>query len=491
MDWNSLILLLLPLIILSASACVILMLDVFGGPEKDRQLVPAALSGLSGAGFFTVLIWAMEISTPVGSFVQMTTPAMWCGVLVIAAGITTVLMAEPSFVEGGNADSRGEYFALVTLGVAGMHLLTMATELITMFIAIEMIGLCLYVLAGYRLNDLMSQEAAFKYFLLAAFSSAFLLMGMAFIYGATGSTLLPDIAEVVASGQLVHAPWLSLGIILLFTGFAFKLTLAPFHMYAPDVYVGAPSPSASLIATGAKVAVFLALAEILRAIISPNFPLITESATIFIAAVALLSMFIGNFGAFVQQNVKRLLAYSSIAHAGYAALGYLALIAAQESGDVAAASNAMNALVYYLVGYTSMTILAFGVLTMLGEEGVLKRDLVGLAQRSPVLAAALAVSMVSLTGIPPTVGFFGKLLIFMSAINAGHVALALLGITLSILSAYYYLHIIVVMYFKSPEEADNPSTAPVLFEAFRPSAAALLIIGALLVAFAGPLFLQS
>jgi len=492
-DWNLLLPLALPIGLLTLATAAILLVDIFGDDEaKVKMPQGMALGGLILTGVVMVMLFGAYGVRPLefGGFVRFDVAGTIITLVGLLAAAGTVLMAEPMLSEG-KTSHRGEFYALVMLAAAGVHLLAVSTELITIFIGIELVGLCAYVLAGMRLNDLRSQEAAFKYFLLASFAGAFMLMGIAFIYGATGSTTFDGIAAALQGplgreNFVVYQNWLHLGLVLTLAGLAFKLTLAPFHMYAPDVYSGAPAPSASLIATGAKVGVFLATARLLDAICSSELPATGDTAARLLAAMALLSMFIGNFGALVQTSIKRLLAYSSVAHSGYAALGLLAIAGASAQGNPVDAQNATDALVYYLFAYATMTTLAFGVVAYLGSDK--KSDLIGLSQRHPIMAAALAVAMVSLTGIPPTVGFFGKFQVFMAAIQAGYHGLALLGIVTSILSAYYYLHLIVLMYFTRPAEGEA-SEPIVIAPAFNTAAMALLVGGSVLVGFSGPLFL--
>jgi NADH-quinone oxidoreductase subunit N len=459
-------------------------------------MLPLTLAGLLAAGVSTLAIGNMN-HLPTGEMLSISMPRIIAALVCLVCAAGTALMTEPAFANT-NFRTRGEYYTLLLLCTIGMHLLCLASEMVMIFIAIEMMGLCLYVMAGFHHKSIASQEAAFKYFLLAAFASSFLLMGMAMIYGATGSTSLEGIQAAIRSGSLLSGAWAQLGLILIFTAFCFKLTFAPFHMYASDVYEGSPTPTCSLIATGSKVAGFVSLAFIIEAmVVSPlrmsgdTDSYLGDRALLMFMFVSIISMAFGNLGAFVQNDLRRLLAYSSIAHAGYAGMGFIGLTVGLQMANADLIAQSLNGITYYLLAYAFMTILAFGVLTMLGEEVREKSDLIGLAKRSPMLAAALAVAMISLTGLPPTVGFFGKFQVFMAAVNAGHTTLAVLGVIFSVLSAYYYLHLIVLMYFTEvPDDADEPTadSQPWLLPEFQANASRILVAGMFLV-LAGPLFL--
>jgi len=326
-----------------------------------------------------------------------------------------------------------------------MLLLTSASDLIVVFIAIELMSLSLYVLSGLFKRRRQAGEASMKYFLLGAFASAFLLYGIALLYGATGTTNIDRIAAAAAATP--HDTLLIAGLGLLLVGFGFKISSAPFHMWAPDVYEGAPTSVTALIATGSKAAVFAVLVRLLLS----GVRAVQADWTAVLWVLAALTMTLGNVVAIAQSNLKRMLAYSSIAHVGYMLVGLAA-------GGAAGA----GAVLFYLLAYTFTTAGTFGVITLCvraGEEAVDVRDYAGLGRRHPVLAFALALLLLSLVGIPPLAGFVGKFYLFGAAVRAGFVWLAVLGVLNSAIAAYYYLRVIVTMYMQEPDE-QSASVAP-------------------------------
>ncbi|MGZ4788392.1 MAG: NADH-quinone oxidoreductase subunit N [Terriglobales bacterium] len=328
----------------------------------------------------------------------------------------------------------GEYYALILLGAVGQMLMSSAVELVLIFIALEISSIATYVLAGFRRRIAISVESSVKYFLLGSFATGFFLYGIAMMFGATGSTDVYRIAEKLTSNptNLAYA-----GVALMFIGLGFKVASAPFHVWTPDVYEGAPAPVVALMSTGPKAAAFAVLLRVLFATGAPGwFWLIWISAA--------LSMTIGNIGALVQQNVKRLLAYSSIAHAGYL---LVAFAAAKDVG--------ISAAIFYTATYAAMNVGAFAVVAHLanvGEKYVTLDDYAGLGRRSPALAAILTVFMLSLIGIPVTGGFLGKFYVFQAAMQSHLTGLVIIGVINSAIAAYYYLRVIVVMYMKEPSK---------------------------------------
>ncbi len=344
-----------------------------------------------------------------------------------------------------NGVESGEYYALVLFSTSGMLLLTSASDLIVVFLAIELMSLSLYVLSGLFKRRRQAGEASMKYFLLGAFASAFLLYGIALLYGATGTTSIDRIAAAAAAAP--HDTLLIAGLGLLLVGFGFKISSAPFHMWAPDVYEGAPTSVTALIATGSKAAVFAVLVRLLLS----GVRAVQADWTAVLWVLAALTMTLGNVVAIAQSNLKRMLAYSSIAHVGYMLVGLAA-------GGAAGA----GAVLFYLLAYTFTTAGTFGVITVCvraGEEAVDVRDYAGLGRRHPVLAFALALLLLSLVGIPPLAGFVGKFYLFGAAVRAGFVWLAVLGVLNSAIAAYYYLRVIVTMYMQEPDE-QSASVAP-------------------------------
>ncbi|MGE0407492.1 MAG: NADH-quinone oxidoreductase subunit N, partial [Candidatus Korobacteraceae bacterium] len=332
----------------------------------------------------------------------------------------------------------GEYYGLMLMGAVGMMLMSSAVELLLIFIALEISSISTYVLAGFRRRAATSIESSLKYFLLGSFATAFFLYGVALMFGATGSTSIDHIAQVLRAG----APALAyVAMALMFVGLGFKIASAPFHVWTPDVYEGAPSPVVALMSTAPKAAVFAVMLRILFAASAPGwFWLIWVSAA--------LSMTLGNLGALVQTNVKRMLAYSSIAHAGYL---LVAFAAAQEVG--------ISAAIFYAATYAVMNAGAFLVISHFGSVGeryVTLEDYAGLGRRAPALAAILTVFMLSLIGIPATGGFFAKFYVFNAAMQSNLLWLTIIGVVNSAIAAYYYLRVVVYMYMREPD-ADAPA----------------------------------
>ena len=334
---------------------------------------------------------------------------------------------------------RAEYYALLVGSALGMILMAASNDLITIFLGLELMSLALYVLVGFRRSRLDSNEAAIKYFLLGAFASGFLLYGIALCYGATGTTNLTRMSEFLAASPIQDNTLLVVGGLLLLTGLAFKISAVPFHMWTPDAYEGAPTAVTGYMSAGAKAAGFAAL---LRLVLHPLAGLHQAWGPL-VAVVAVLTMTVGNVTALLQLNLKRMLAYSSIAHAGY-------LLVAVVAGGTDGAAAAL----LYLAVYAVMNLGAFGVLTLLGrehEERVLLGDVAGLGFRKPWLGLAMAIFMLSLAGIPPTAGFMAKVYLFGVAVRSGHVPLVIVAVLNSVVSVFYYLRVTVAMYMEEPQ----------------------------------------
>lgn len=373
------------------------------------------------------------------------------GVLVCLATLLAVLLSGSYLQKAGR--SRGEYYALLVFSASGLLLFTATTELLSLFLGLELLSIPVYVLSGYLRKDPKSLEAGMKYFLLGAFSSAVFLFGGALVYLTTGTT---DLAVALRSGS---DPITQLGFVVLLSGVLFKAATVPFHMWTPDVYQGAPTAVTAFMATAVKAAAFGALGRVLWAggAIGREIP-VAEM----LWWISVLTMTVGNLAALTQSNVKRMLAYSSIAHAGYLLIG---LVVFAGTGDGAALSG----MLYYLLAYTLMNIGAFGVVIAWGEPGrehLEIPDYAGLGWRSPALALALTVFMVSLAGIPPTAGFFGKYYIFRSAVEHGYTSLVVIAVLNSALSVYYYLRVLVALYMQKPVRELNLG---------RPAAAGLVV----------------
>ncbi len=366
-----------------------------------------------------------------------------------------VILASDSYLERENLEAA-EFYALIFFATAGMGVLASAQELLTAFIGLEMSSISSYILAGYRRDSIKSSESAMKYFLLGSFATAFFLYGIAMVYGITGSTNLAKLATADSSTTMLR-----LGLTLILIGLGFKVAIAPFQIWTPDVYEGAPTPVTALFSAGPKAAAFALLLRIFATV---------DAATGYwfwaFWILAALTMFVGNLGALVQSNIKRLLAYSSIAHAGYIVVALAAVTFAKADSD-SGASQAYAAVLFYLLSYALVSVGAFTIISDLGGRGERYLDVddfAGLATRQPFTAAALSLFLLSFLGLPITAGFFGKLYIFTAAIHSHLLWLAVLMAVNSIIGAYYYLRIIVVMYMRDhqgPVPADAPSSLSV------------------------------
>jgi NADH-quinone oxidoreductase subunit N len=429
----------LPEIVLSITATLVMVIEPLSAPGKRK-----GLAGLSLVGLFAALAAAIYANGfPGMSFSDLLVVdgfGTLFRVLVISVGVLTVFSSNP-FLNREGANS-GEYYALVLFSIVGQCVMVTADDLIMVFIGLEISSISSYVLAGYLRDDKRANEAALKYFLLGSFATAFLLYGVALIYGATGTTNLIRIRTVI-SGPVSAPSTMLVGVAaaLILVGLAFKISAAPFQIWAPDVYQGAPTPVTAFLSAGPKAAAFAVLLRVFMTSFQPA----GESWEPLIWISALLSMTIGNFAALVQTDVKRMLAYSSIAHAGYI---LVAMTARSEDGVAAA--------MFYLAAYVLMNIGAFAVVGYIsgkGEKYLKIQDLAGLGVKQPMVAAALTIFMLSLIGVPLTAGFFGKFYIFKAALESRLVWLAVLGLLNSAVGAYYYLRILVVMYMQEPGEA--------------------------------------
>lgn len=427
-----------PEILLTLVATLLMVLDAVTAPDGKRKLGVVAFFGLLGA-----LVLAVAANGDPGpAFSNMLSVdgfATFFRVLVCGVGLLTVLIST-NYLKQEKAET-GEYYALLLFSIVGQCLMATANELIMIFIGLEVSSIASYIMAGFLRDDRRNNESALKYFLLGSFATAFLLYGVAWIYGLTGTTNLSEIRGVLLSGRIEESNILLLAATaMMFVGFAFKVSAAPFQMWAPDVYQGAPAPVSGFMSVGPKAAAF---AMFLRVIMTAFEPL-KESWEPLLWISALATMVLGNFAALRQNNIKRLLAYSSIAHAGYV---MVALTTHSNIGTAAA--------MFYLAAYVFMNIGAFAVVTHVArrhERYVEVSDFAGLGVRQPLTAALLTVFLLSLIGVPLTGGFFGKFYIFKAALDANLVWLTVLGLLNSAVAAYYYLRIIVVMYMHAPDE---------------------------------------
>jgi NADH-quinone oxidoreductase subunit N len=435
----------LPLILLAAWACVLLLVDLF----VKRTGLTAFLAALGLAlALGTTLSQVGVAQTGFGDMVVVDSFSTFVNALLLITGLLGVAVAYDYIKRLGL--ERGEYYVLLLFSVAGMMLMAQAADLITVFLALELLSIPLYVLAAFARPKEQSEEAGLKYFLLGAFSTGFVVYGIALVFGATGSTSLRAIVEAAARGT-ASPLLLTMGAALILVGLSFKVAAVPFHMWTPDVYQGAPSAVTAFMAAGAKIAGFAALLRVFTL----AFPSLAADFTPVLAVISALTMIVGNLLAIAQTNIKRLLAYSSIAHAGYILMAFVPY------GQRSVVATSVAAGLFYLVTYTLTNFGAWAVLIALEKRegvGLEIEDYAGLGRKHPRLAAAMAVFMLSLTGIPPTLGFVGKFYLFRAAIEGQFYLLAVIGVVTSLVSAYYYLRVVVMMYMRDgePETTSEP-----------------------------------
>jgi NADH-quinone oxidoreductase subunit N len=425
----------LPELVLSIFGMLVMLIEPLLPEHNNRK----ALGALAFVGALTAVAscfcMAAHSGTAFGGMVRVDQFSVFFHVVITL--ITAVVILGSFEYLNVQRIRLGEYYALILFGAVGMTLMSSAVELVLVFVALEISSISTYILAGFRRNVATSIEASLKYFLLGSFATAFFLYGVALMFGATGSTKVYEIAATLRSE---HAPMLAfVAVALMIVGLGFKVAAAPFHVWTPDVYEGAPSPVVGLMSTAPKAASFAVLLRILFAA-AGNIPVWFW----LIWVLAALSMTLGNLGALVQTNVKRMLAYSSIAHAGY-------LLVAFTAAPVMGISAAM----FYTASYAAMNVGAFLVISHFGnqdERYVTLDDYTGLSRRAPALAAILTIFLLSLIGIPMTGGFFAKFYVFRAALGSNLIWLTIIGVVNSAIAAYYYLRIIVVMYMRETTE---------------------------------------
>lgn len=457
----------MPQIFLVSAATVVLIVGLFERFRKGIPYLSLLLLAVSGVVAVSQLGRGAAAFSDVSAMMVMDDFSLVATLVFIAGAILTVLISI-SYAEARSID-RGEYYALLIYAVSGMSMMAASTDLFTFFLGLEVLSVSLYVLIGFEQRDAGSNEGALKYFLLGAFASGFILYGMALLYGASGSTEYDVIARTLAGerGDAVNLLLLG-GLGLLLAGIGFKISMVPFHAWTPDVYQGAPTPVAAFLSTGSKAAAFVVLIRLLGSV----FPGLQMEWIPVISVLAVLTMAVGNVVALVQTNLKRLLAYSSIAHAGYMLLPFMS------NGQDAGAS-----IVFYLIVYTAMNLGAFGVLAVLSARGSAcgtLDDLAGLGSRRPLLAAVMAVVMFSLAGIPPTAGFMAKFYLFSAVVTGGYVELAVIGLLFSGVSLYYYLRVVVWMYMRPAVEAPADAAGRLSYSGMTAlclSALAILAVG--------------
>ncbi|MBI5815835.1 MAG: NADH-quinone oxidoreductase subunit N [Nitrospinae bacterium] len=451
-----------PEIILTCTAALLLMMEVFAEKKGKDHLGYVALAGVALAGYATIGLHGPAHPAFSGLYVVDNFSTFFKVVFLIGTGLSILLSVK--YIKDEGIDS-GEYYAMLLFATVGMFTLASAANLITVFMGVEVLSISLYVLAGYTRARETSNEASIKYFILGALSSGFLLYGIALVYGATGTTGLHAIGDAVRAG-VGNKMTLTVGAALITLGFCFKVAAAPFHMWTPDVYQGAPSPVTAFMSAGPKAAAFAAFLRVF----AEAFPGLKGEWWEIIWILAAVTMTLGNVVALQQNNVKRMLAYSSISHAGYVLVGFAA-------GSPAASSS----ILFYMLAYTFMNIAAFAIVTGIGgkgEEKVYFQDYTGLGYSRPAVGLALSVALFSLAGIPPTAGFAGKFYVFLSAIDEGFIWLAVIGVLNSVVSVFYYLRLTVYMYMREEGKAEaTPAFAPSLVVATAVAVTGALWLG--------------
>jgi NADH-quinone oxidoreductase subunit N len=442
----------LPTLLLVAWACILLLVDLFIPRGRKSWTALLAAVGLAGAMGVTIAQAGMNLSA-FGGMVVLDGFSSFLNVLFLASGLGAIAIAYGYLKRMGL--ERGEYYTLILFSLSGMLLMSQAADLIIVFLSLELLSIPLYVLSAFARPRTESEEAGIKYFLLGAFATGFVVYGIALVFGATGSTSLSGIVSSVSlstfSGGVYSPLLLTVGAALILVGFGFKVAAVPFHMWTPDVYQGAPTSVTGFMAVGAKAAGFAALLRIfVTALPSLNLDLVPV-----LWGLAALTMVVGNVIAISQTNIKRLLAYSSIAHAGYILMAFVSF------GNPKVAPDAVASALFYLVTYAVTSFGAWAVviaLEKLDGKGLEISDFAGLGRKRPLLAAAMTVFMLSLTGMPPTLGLVGKFYLFRTAIEGGFIGLAVIGVVTSLISAYYYLRVVVTMYMRDgdPETAREP-----------------------------------
>lgn len=454
-----------PEVALVVAALFLLVADAFIGDAGNRLHLPIVSTVALGiAGWLAIDQWGAA-ETQLAGMVALDGFAIFVKVTLVVFGLLTVWCARDHLRRAGIEE--GEFYALVLFVVAGMMMMASAADLIVMFLALETFSIGLYVMVGFRLHSLTSQESALKYFLLGSFSSAFFLLGIALVYGATATTNLYGTATPDAPEGLTHflattpadnLGFLVLGVGLLIVGLCFKIAAVPFHSWTPDAYQGAPSPVTGFMAAGSKIAAFAAILRLLDAVL---FPLRWEWRPLIIG-IAVVTMVVGSIVAIVQDDLKRLLAYSSIAHAGFVLVGV-----------IAASDRGVSGSLFYLATYGLTVVGAFAIVSVVegrNEDRMRLSSYRGLFYERPVLAGALTLFMLSLAGVPLTSGFIGKLLVFGAAVDSGYTWVAVIGVLTSAIAAFFYLRVLVVMYMQEPDAGSAPIDD-------RPGVSSLTVIG--------------
>jgi NADH-quinone oxidoreductase subunit N len=431
----------IPITIMALSAIAAMVAEAIRRPGESMPIGGFGLIGCGGAALASVFLWDSDAQSL--GVIRSDNFSLFINIILCIIGVLTMLFSNETVERDGLP--AGEYYALTLFGLCGMMMMAAATDLLVIFIALEILSLSVYVLTGIRRASAGGAEAGFKYFLLGAFSSAFFLYGIAFAFALSGSTRLDQISVALSSQAAGTPPTLALlAVGLLAIGFCFKISAVPFHMWTPDAYEGAPTIVTAFMSTGVKAAAFAAF---VRVFLSTLEPLQAQWIPV-LTTIAGLTMILGTVVGVVQTNVKRMLAYSSIAHAGYLMLGI-----------ISANNNGKAAVLFYLLTYAVSNLGALGIVALLGSaqhQHDELRDFAGLSKSRPGLAALMTVFLLSLGGFPPLAGFIGKWYIFAAAVQEGHYTLAIIGVLTSVVSVFFYLRIVVMMYMSEGPEAVRP-----------------------------------
>lgn len=466
--------LLSPQLVLLLAGLLVLALDLIWGEERKGWLPYVALLGLAGTLAATVALWGREEVLFQGVFVVDPFALFFQLVAVLATGL--VILTSFGYFEG-RTPYKGEFYSLLLFAGLAITLMAAATDLIMVYISIEMLSITSYVLTGFLREDRKSNEAALKYFLYGAAASAAMLYGMSFLYGATGSTDLAQIAAVLSGDEMGSLSWIVLSaVVLLLVGFGFKVSAVPFHQWAPDVYEGAPTPFTAFLSVGSKAAGFAVLLRVFLTAL-PDF---SVDWIALVAALSVVTMTLGNLVAIFQKNIKRMLAYSSIAQAGYILIGLVCWDPSQAAGEFGGISGVLLYLLAYLFTNLGAFTVVIAVERATGSNDI--SDYAGLMRRSPWLAVALFIFFLSLVGIPPTGGFLGKLLIFSAAIRLQYYALAIIGVINGVISLYYYYGVLRQAFFSPPRD----ETPIVVSPSLRVALAVALVMTISIAIFAQP-----
>jgi len=431
-----------PVLVIALGGLVVLLAESFRMKHERMPIAGLPLIVLIGAAVASVFLWDRNATS--FNVVTADNYSLFINLVIIVVGTLTVFFSSQTVERDGLP--AGEFYALMLFSIVGMMLMVQATDLLLLFLALETMSIAIYVLTGIRRDQATSTEAAFKYFLLGAFASSFFLYGIAFIYGLAGSTNLDRVGSVIAAQSMSGNPMILLAVGLLIVGFGFKVAAVPFHMWSPDAYEGAPAVVTGFMSTGVKAA---AIAAFARVFLSALEPMIGKWAPV-LWVIAAATMIVGTVLGVAQTSLKRMLAYSSIAHGGYLLVG---LVAGNDVGKAA--------ILYYLAAYALTNLGAFGVIALLGSRERSNddlRDYAGLWYSHPALATLMTIFLLSLGGFPPTAGFIAKWYIFSSAIGSGYYGLAIIGFLSSVVSVFFYLRIVVMMYMS--ERDARPLPAP-------------------------------